>query len=69
MTYYVIDAEDCSTSWNVKTEKGEAFSSKLEAIARAKKLAKADPGKKFEIAQAISYATCNVADATLTNLV
>lgn len=60
MTFYVIDTADRSTSWGVKEEKGERFTTLKAAEKRAKKLAEYEPGKTFEIVQSIAEVECPV---------
>lgn len=68
MPYYIIDVAECSVSWNEKTSKGEAFNSKTEAIGRAKQLATAEPGNRFEVVQAIIEVACQVNAPVSKNL-
>lgn len=58
--FYVIDAEDGSTSWSYKTESGECFKTVPAAQKRALELANSEPGKIFFICQAIQCAQAPV---------
>lgn len=70
MAFYVIDTVDRAVSWPAKenADKGERFASFAAAKKRAEALAECEPGKLFEIVQAVGEVECPVGKPVLKKL-